>query len=108
MVKKSRISAKQFERVLLASELRGEQAEMARRVMVLGEKQSAVALEFGVTRQWVNQLIRKLRDQLAQLAPLPKSWVRDVVELPVTAWPEVRAIEQRERTKLSLKTKRRT
>lgn len=56
-----------FEVVISATRV-GERAKMiGRRVLVNGEKQIAVAMELGMTKQRVNNIIRRLKQAASDL-----------------------------------------
>ena len=99
--KRRRFSEKEFSRAAAISRLEAETVALARAVLVEGRSQVAVAREAGVTRQWVSELVGKMRRDIEEANPVPPGWLTDVVTLPAQDWPTVRALEQAAREALS-------
>ena len=74
-----------------------EAQEVARRVLVLGVPQADVARQHKMTRQQVNNIVKRFRQLLADSKAVPHGWISGTVTLPADDWPHVRAIEARAR-----------
>lgn len=76
---------------------------MARAVLVDDRSAADVATEYGVTRQWVTNVVGRARAVLLAQVPVPTGWVTGEVTLPPEDWARVRAIERAARKRLKPK-----
>ena len=71
--------------------------EMAKAVLVHGRQQKDVASNYGVTKQRMSSIIRRVETARAEV---PLGWIKVEAWLPPAAAAEVQEIEKRERAKI--------
>lgn len=101
MGQRRRYSAAEFDRAATICRLSKDSVELARQVLVLGNRQAVVARDAGVARQWVSELVKKMERYIEDANPVPAGWKTDTVTLPLRDWPRVRAIEKEARAALA-------
>lgn len=100
------VSATEFDRAAAICRMTESSVALARAVLVEGHRQSDVARSHSTTRQWVSEVVRKMRGYLGEANPIPPGWRADVVVLPEERWPEVREVERAARALLRHTNKR--
>ncbi|GBR16901.1 transcriptional regulator KorA [Asaia spathodeae] len=85
--------------VKFLSKLDSTSIEIGRLVLVQGQSQKEVAASFGLTKQRVSAIIRRLEQASASV---PNGWVKVTVWLPPDAARKVEEIEKEEKNKISL------
>jgi hypothetical protein len=100
-MKHESLSEEQFAIVTKISRMEPASLDVARKVLVLGQRQSEVAKEIGRSRQWVNEIIKKVRVYADKAALIPPGWKSGTVILPNSDWPKVRDLERKARKALS-------
>jgi len=101
--KRRHFTAGEFERAAGICRMEADSIALARAVMVDGETPASVAAAQGVTRQWISEAVRKMRNYIEQANPVPPGWKADLVTLPNRDWPTVRALERAARARLPMK-----
>lgn len=76
--------------------------DYVRSVVVDGRRQSEVARDNKVSRQWISLAVQKFRraHALYEQRTIPKGWKAETVTLPIEAWNLVRQLEEKERAAL--------
>ena len=76
--------------------------DYVRAVVVEGRRQSEVARDRNVSRQWISLAVQKFKraQALYEQRTIPKGWKSETVTLPNEAWGLVRQIEAQERAAL--------
>lgn len=83
-----------FEAAAQAARLRGESRNLAYACLVEGRPTAAVAEAYGVSRQWVHAVKRKVYTAYLKQLQVPKGWVVMTVRLPPDHAKGVRKLEE--------------
>lgn len=98
------LSQNEFDRVIAAADTRMDPStlELARRVVVLGQRQIDVANDTNLTRARLSMVVNKIYDHWRTLESrtVPPDWETDTVCLPKNLWPQVRRLERAARESL--------
>ena len=78
---------------------------LVRSVLVDGRRQSAAAIQFKQTKQWVSEAVGKMRAYIAEANPVPPGWIADIVTLPAGDWAAVRKLQRAARAQLRRREK---
>lgn len=89
-----RYSEVEFDRGAALSRMEPSSIALARAVLVDGRSQAAVMRDARVSRQWISEIVVKMRRYIAEANPVPPGWRSDTVTLPEGKWPQVRALER--------------
>ena len=94
------VSPESFDRAESYSRMSASSVRLAYQVLVEGTRQTVVAERAGVSPQWVNQAVARMRGYIAKAHPLPPNWKAAMVSLPNEQWPTVHAMEKAARAAL--------
>ena len=100
---RTRFDRTEFNRVMKSRRFSQSSVQIARAVLVNGESTAQVALNHDVSRQWVNSLVKRVRDILLENVDVPQGWSVAEVTLPDADWRTVRALERKARQALKNK-----
>ena len=106
-MKGRRISPAAFDRGVAISRMNEKSLTMARAILVDGQSQVSVARAHGLKKQWISELVNKMRNYIDAAEPVPEGWTADTVVLPPDEWPKVRRIESRAKVALQKNTRKR-
>lgn len=98
--KRSRFTLDEFRDGMAGRQFSKDNLAIARAVLVDGRAAIDVATEYGVTRQWVTNVVSRARAVLLAEVATPTGWVTGEVTLPPEDWARVRAIEKAARRRL--------
>ncbi|WP_346779097.1 TrfB-related DNA-binding protein [Burkholderia sp. Tr-20390] len=97
-----RLTEGEFERLLPhLHRVKDRTRQVLREVLVSGRTQNAVALEVGITRKAVNQMVSAAWEKHLEHGAIPDGWVTGTVTLPADLMEIVRDMEQKARARLA-------
>jgi hypothetical protein len=95
-----RMTIDHFERVAKRTRMTEESLDVARQVLVDGRRQSDIAKEAKVSRQWVYKAVAKMIRYATASTDIPEGWKSGIVVLPSGMWRQVRTMEREARKTL--------